>query len=237
MNINVDSLPAGQLPEYLEEAKTLCEIIRGMSYSEAKALWKCNERLARLNFERFACMDLETAQTPAILSYEGLQYQHMAPEVFSRDALCYIQEHLRILSGFYGVLRPFDRVTPYRLEMQAELSVEGKRNLYEFWGDRCYRGVLDPDRTIVNLASKEYSRIVETYRKPEDRFLTIVFGELVEGKVRQKGTWAKMARGEMVRYMAEGQILDLEELKEFRVLGYAFSSEYSKEAEWVFVRL
>ena len=236
MNVNTDSLPGEQLPEYLEDAKTLCEILRSMSYEEAKALWKCNDKLARLNFERHAHMDLEAAQTPAVLSYEGLQYQYMAPEVFSRDALCYIREHLRILSGLYGVLRPFDRVTPYRLEMQAGLSAEGKKDLYEFWGDKCYRAVRDIDGVIVNLASKEYSRIVEAYLKPEGRFLTIVFGELSNGTIRQKGTLAKMARGEMVRYMAESRIEDPEEIKKFCALEYAFSAEHSVEREWVFLR-
>ena len=123
----------------------------------------------------------------------------MMPVVFTSSAMDYVREHLRILSGFYGVLSPFDGVTPYRLEMQAALSVGGSGNLYEFWGDRLYRAVLDEDRTILNLASKEYSKAVEKYLQPEDRLITIVFGELADGRVKQKGTLAKMARGEMVR--------------------------------------
>ncbi len=236
MNVNTDALEAEGLPEYLKEAGILCRAIQSLSFEEAKALWRCNDKLARLNFERFRHMDLEGALTPAVLSYEGLQYQHMAPAVFTEDALQYVQKHLRILSGFYGVLKPLDRVTPYRLEMQAGLSAEGKRDLYEFWGDKCYRAVRDSDGIIVNLASKEYSRIVEACLKPEDRFLTLVFGELSGGKVRQKGTLAKMARGEMVRFLAEKQVEELEEIKEFCALGYGFSPEHSGEREWVFLR-
>ncbi len=236
MNVRPDDLPAKALPQSLDKTRILCQAIQALSLSEAKALWKCNDKLAKLNYERFRHMELESAQTPALLSYEGLQYQHMAPTVFTREALSYAQEHLRILSGFYGVLRPLDRVTPYRLEMQASLSVKGFQDLYAFWGDTCYQTLLDEDRTILNLASKEYSRVVEPYLRPEDRFVTVVFGERIKGKIRQKGTLAKMARGEMVRYMAERQIRELAKLKEFRELGFVFSEEDSLETEWVFLR-
>ena len=125
MNINRDSYDVMGMPCFLADTKILMQEIKKLSLAEAKALWKCNDKLAELNFGRFAEMDLEKCLTPAILSYEGLQYQHMAPGVFTDRALSYVQEHLRILSGFYGVLKPFDGVVPYRLEMQAGLSVEG----------------------------------------------------------------------------------------------------------------
>lgn len=181
-------------------------------------------------------MDLERGLTPALLSYEGIQYQYMAPAVFEKGMLSYVQEHLRILSGFYGVLKPMDGVTPYRLEMQAKAAVEGTKDLYAFWGGRLYEEVLDEDRIVVNLASKEYSRCIEQYLQPGDNFLTCVFGELSGGRVVQKGTYAKMARGEMVRYMAEHQIQELEKLKGFDRLDYAFSEIYSTEREYVFLR-
>lgn len=236
MNVNTDDFPVDKLPVFIDDTRILCETIQKLSYAEAKALWKCNDKLAKLNYERFAGMDLERALTPALLSYEGLQYQHMMPVVFTSSAMDYVREHLRILSGFYGVLSPFDGVTPYRLEMQAALSVGGSGNLYEFWGDRLYRAVLDEDRTILNLASKEYSKAVEKYLQPEDRLITIVFGELADGRVKQKGTLAKMARGEMVRYLAEGGVTDLERLKDFAGMGYQFAEEYSTGTEWTFLR-
>lgn len=236
MNVNTDDFPVDKLPVFIDDTRILCETIQKLSYAEAKALWKCNDKLAKLNYERFAGMDLERALTPALLSYEGLQYQHMMPVVFTSSAMDYVREHLRILSGFYGVLSPFDGVTPYRLEMQAALSVGGSGNLYEFWGDRLYRAVLDEDRTILNLSSKEYSKAVEKYLQPEDRLITIVFGELADGRVKQKGTLAKMARGEMVRYLAEGGVTDLERLKDFAGMGYQFAEEYSTGTEWTFLR-
>ena len=151
MNIDTDTFAAGGLPEFVEDAKVLMGRIRALTLEEAKALWKCNDKLAELNYERFRNMDLEKALTPAVMAYEGLQYQHMAPRVFTEDALCYVKEHLRILSGFYGLLKPFDGVAPYRLEMQAKLQVNRSKDLYEFWGDRLYKKILDDDRTILNL--------------------------------------------------------------------------------------
>ena len=163
MNVDTDCLPVKGLPQFLPEAERLCEKIRGYTYEEQKTLWKCNDKIARLNAERFRDMNLKTGLTPAILSYEGLQYQHIAPQVFTVKELQYIQEHLCILSGFYGVLKPFDGVTPYRLEMGTKMEIEGCRDLYEFWGDKLYQSVTDEDGIIINLASKEYSQSISKY--------------------------------------------------------------------------
>lgn len=236
MNIDTDSLPVNGQPQFLEDTRILCDAIKSLTFGEVKALWNCNDKLAELNFKRFAEMELERNLTPAVLSYEGLQYQHMSPMVFTDEAVRYVEEHLRILSGFYGVLAPFDGVTPYRLEMQAKLSVAEKKDLYDFWGDRLYRAVLDEDHLIVNLASKEYSLAIEKYLAPEDRFVTCLFGELQNGKVKQKGTFAKMARGEMVRFMAEHNITDVDGIKEFDCLGYQYREDFSKETELVFLK-
>lgn len=210
--------------------------MKSLSLEEAKTLWGCNEKLAKQNFERFAKMELRRRLTPAILSYEGIQYQYMAPAVFENQMLAYVQEHLRILSGFYGVLKPLDGVTPYRLEMQAKAKVDGAGDLYDFWGDRLYREVLDDSHIIINLASKEYSKCVEKYLLPKDRFITCIFGELSNGKVVQKGTYAKMARGEMVRFMAENNISEPEEMKQFNRLGYRFVDHLSTDMEYVFIK-
>lgn len=236
MNVDTDTFIADEIPEFIEDAGILMRAIKAMTLAEAKALWKCNDKLAGLNYERFKDMDLERALTPALMAYEGLQYQHMAPKVFTNDALSYVAEHLHILSGFYGILRPFDKVTPYRLEMQAKLSVNGYRDLYDFWGDRLYKSLLKNDKIIINLASKEYSQCIEQYITRDDTFLTIEFGELTGGKVRQKGTLAKMARGEMVRFLAENQIEDLEQIKEFHELQFSYAEELSDKKKYVFIR-
>ena len=242
MNTDTDSFGIKGLPEFLEDTKTLMKKIQSLSLLEAKALWKCNDNLARLNYDRFQSMNLEEGLTPAVMAYEGLQYQHMAPSVMEAEELSYLADHLWILSGFYGLLKPFDGVAPYRLEMQAKLSVKGCRDLYEFWGDRLYKRLYaqrensgDEDRVIINLASKEYSRCIESNITDKDRLITVEFGQITEGKVKQKGTLAKMARGEMVRFLAERKAADPEEMKGFDRLGFVYSEELSGEGRYVFV--
>lgn len=236
MNVDDNALAIYGLPVFLEETNVLMEYMKSLSYDEAKKLWGCNEKLATQNYERFQNMDLKERLTPAILSYEGIQYQYMAPAVFEEEMLKYIQENLRILSGFYGVLKPMDGVTPYRLEMQAKTNVGDIKGLYQFWGSRLYDEVVDDSRVIINLASKEYSKCIEAYLTPEDRYITCVFGEYAGGKVVQKGTCAKMARGEMVRFMAENAISDPEDIKNFQRLGYEYREELSGKTEYVFVK-
>ncbi|MDE6964988.1 MAG: peroxide stress protein YaaA [Lachnospiraceae bacterium] len=236
MNVNTDSYEVTGMPEFIDDTRVLMEKIRTLSFQEARELWKCNDSLTELNYRRFREMDLERALTPAVLAYEGLQYQHMAPGVFTSGALSYIEEHLRILSGFYGVLSPFDGVVPYRLEMQAKLSVGGSRDLYDFWGDRLYKSLAGDDKVVINLASREYSRCIEKYVTPKDTFITVEFGELTGGKIRQKGTLAKMARGEMVRFLAENRIESPKEIRKFCGLGFSYFEEGSAEDKYVFVK-
>lgn len=232
---DTDSIEVTGVPGFINDAIILMHEMKSLSLSEGKALWKCNDKLAELNYKRYKDMDLMRRLTPAVIAYEGLQYQHMAPKVLTTRALSYLSDHLRILSGFYGVLKPFDGVTPYRLEMQAKLSVNDCKDLYDFWGDRLYHSLVDDDRIILNLASKEYSQCIEKYITPKDRFVTIEFGQLVEGKVKQKGTISKMARGDMVRFMAENNISDLNGLKDFQELGFTYCKELSSNSKYVFI--
>lgn len=236
MNVDADSLHWLDLPALWMQTEELLKVLQSMSYDELKKLWKCNDSIAALNIERLADMDLHTGLTPAILAYEGIQYQYMAPSVFTQREFEYVQEHLRILSGFYGVLKPFDGVTPYRLEMQAKLRVCEAKDLYGYWNSRIAEHVLAETDCIVNLASKEYSVCISKYLPADVRFITCIFGEKKDGKVIEKGTMCKMARGEMVRYMAENQIIDPEEIKMFSRLDYHFDPTCSDESTFVFVR-
>lgn len=236
MNVDDDSLEFVNLPVFLKESNYLKEWMQELSFEEAKALWGCNEKLAEKNYNNLMNMNLEIRLTPAILAYEGIQYQYMAPSVFENNMFSYVQNNLRILSGFYGVLKPMDGVVPYRLEMQAKTNIDGVKGLYNFWGSRLYEEVIDDTHIIVNLASKEYSKCIEKYLKPEDQYITCVFGEISNGKVVQKGTYAKMARGEMVRFMAENNISEIEGIKGFDRLGYKYSVEQSTDVQFVFVK-
>lgn len=236
MNIDTDTFEAKGLPVFLEKTEELMHWMQSLTLSQQQKLWVCNDKIAEVNHRRFREMELKKNLTPALISYEGIQYQYMAPMVFSEAQWAYVQAHLRILSGFYGVLKPLDGVTPYRLEMQAKAAVSGAKNLYEFWGARLYEEVRDESGVIVNLASKEYAKCIEAFLQPQDRFVTCIFGEEIGGKVMQKGTQAKMARGEMVRFLAERGASSPEQLKAFCGLGYAFDARRSTETEYVFVK-
>ena len=234
MRIDTDSLPIQGLPVFLPKTEELCRILQSMSDAELKKLWKCTDQIAALNIQRLQNMDLHNRLTPAVLAYDGIQYQHMAPGVFTDQAFDYVQEHLRILSGFYGILKPFDGVTPYRLEMQAKLRGGEAKDLYAYWGDSLANALFAETDCIVNLASKEYSVCISKYLPENVRFITCVFGEEKDGKVIEKGTMCKMARGEMVRYMAENQIEDPEQIKSFDRLNYRFDADRSNDNLFVF---
>lgn len=222
MVVDTDSFAVDGLPQFLEQTERLKTVLQSMSPQDLQALWKCNDSIAKLNIERLEQMDLRRNLTPAILSYEGIQYRYIAPSVMETAHLDYLREHLRILSGFYGLLRPFDGVTPYRLEMQAKQAVDDCRDLYQFWGDRLARQLASETNFVLNLASKEYSKAVEAYLPKTVRFVTCTFGELKDGKVIEKGTKCKMARGQMVRWLAENQIKSPDDLQAFDQLGYRF---------------
>lgn len=236
MNVADDLMSIDQRPCFEKERDIIYENLKTLSLAQLKELWACNDKIALLNYERIKQMEQTPAITPALLSYEGIQYQYMAPAVFSDEQWQYVQQHLRILSGFYGVLKPKDPIVPYRLEMQARLKIGAYKDLYEFWADKIYREIRDQDGIILNLASKEYSKAVEKYLTSEDTLITCVFGEWDGRKVKVKATQAKMARGEMVRWMAKHQITELSELKQFNCLDYQYLEELSDPQTYVFIK-
>jgi len=229
------------LPTFIKQAAELKDHLSKLSYSELKHLWQCNDKIAQTNYERLKKMSLNNGLTPAVLAYEGLQYQYMAPHVFDKNQWDYVRNHLIILSGFYGLLRATDGITPYRLEMQAKLQVNNTKNLYDYWKDSIYNALVTNCSVIVNLASKEYSKTIEKYLDGKVEMVTCTFGELtvVDGvkKVKTKATAAKMARGEMVRYMAENNVQDVWQLKSFDRLSYHYNEEYSSDINYVFVKI
>ena len=236
MHVDEGRLDATGKPVHLERAREILAWMRGLDLEGLKALWACSDKVAAEGAAHLEALDLDRAATPAVLAYDGIQYKYMAPSVFDEDQVAYVQEHLRILSGFYGVLRPLDAVGPYRLELDNKARVAQTHDLYEYWGtvlhDEVYRG----ETCVVNLASLEYSKAIRRHLKPGETFVTCVFGELEGQKVVQKGVYAKMARGEMVRYAADVDARAPEDLVGFDRLGYAFCPQRSKPEELVFVR-
>lgn len=236
MKVDSDTLEPVSLPQFLDQTSAILSWLRNQTRQELQTLWNCNESIARENYDRIAHMNLKRGLTPAVLAYEGIAYQYMAPAVFEKAQYAYVQKHLRILSAFYGVLRPMDGVAPYRLEMQAKASIAGHKDLYGLWGNRLYEAVRDESGLIINLASREYSKCIEKYLTKRDKFLTVTFCEKAGNKLVTKGTYAKMARGDMVRFLAEENIEEPADIQKYHRLGYLFRGDLSTETEYVFER-
>lgn len=223
-------------PVFIDKSKQLHKYLKKLSFEELKKILVCNDAIAQLNYERYQSMDLNQEGNPALLSYDGIQYKYMAPHIFEDSYYEYVNDRVRILSGFYGILKPFDKVVPYRLEMQAKIQTYFCMNLYDFWNGELYRELVKEDDEILNLASYEYSKIIERYLSKDIKYVTCIFGEMIDGKVKEKGVYVKMARGEMVRYMAENNIQKIEGIKDFDRLGFHFEETLSDEKRYVFIK-
>ena len=266
MRVARDAFAPQGIPPYPRETerlwRALCDIERTQGPEGLRTLWGVNEKLLAENVERLhdfvpvtdvdALDDAAVARrvSAAVFSYVGIQYRSMAPEVMDEEALAWLAGHLWILSGLYGCVRPFDAVTPYRLEMGAKLAVDGARDLYAFWGDKLARAIEGAGSgdnaaggddaeghgtagagagavTLVNLASVGYARAVLPHLSPSTHVVTCIFGEALRGgKPVQRATASKIARGSMVRWMAEYGVTDARELERFDV-GYRLAPELS----------
>ena len=233
------------LPALVERTDELLEAVRALSLEQAQQLWQCSDRLARANYRRMREADLRHDLTAAAIAYEGIQYQHLAPQVMDQASLDYLDRHLRILSGFYGVLAPRDGVVPYRLEMQAKLALPAQRghgatsNLYEYWGDTLAHHVAQQFDVVVNVASVEYAKAVTPYLAEMGvRVLTCLFGTVrpSDGRLVQRSTEAKAARGDFVRWCAEHAVEATCDLDGFDDRGYHLDPARSDADTLVFVR-
>ena len=230
-------------PDQLAESQRLVKRLRELSAKDLRALMSISDRLAELNHQRFK--EWKKPFTPgkakqAVLAFQGDVYQGLDAATLSAEDLEYAQDHLRILSGLYGALRPLDLILPYRLEMGTRLSNARGKNLYEFWGDRITDKLSEAlaaqgDDLLVNLASNEYFKAVRPKRL-RGRILTPVFKEAKGGGYRVIGVFAKKARGLMSRYIIQNRIGDPEALKEFTAEGYRFNPDVSTETVWAFTR-
>lgn len=236
-------VPTFSQPDFLDESMTLVTQLRSLSEADLAALMDISGKLARLNVQRYADFSLPFSQDnakQAVFAFNGDVYDGLDAGSLSLPALDYLQGHLRILSGLYGLLRPLDLMQPYRLEMGTRLvNVRGK-DLYAFWGDRLTRRLAqvlaqDDQPVLVNLASEEYFSAVQPAALGA-RVVTPVFQDEKAGKYKIISFYAKKARGMMVRYASDRQVCDVEQLKAFDVAGYAYAPEVSTQDRWVFRR-
>lgn len=234
--------PQISTPDYLEEAGALIKILQGFDASDIAQLMKISPKLATLNVERFARWQYDhiIEQSPAIFAFQGDVYQGLDVEHLDNNALYFAQQHLRILSGLYGLLRPFDMIQAYRLEMGTKLRTASAHNLYDFWGDKITQNIINQldaigSEQIVNLASVEYFKVVKPKKIPAN-VIKPIFKELKDGQYKVISFFAKKARGMMVRYALEQNITDAEQLKNFTGNGYCFTESLSDKWNWVFTR-
>ncbi len=245
-NMNFDAPPAGLAatkPDFLKEARELAAAARELSPARLGKLMDISPKLAELNHQRFQAFrgdGKSNTQKPAALAFNGDVYLGLNARTMTADDFGHAQEHVRILSGLYGLLRPLDAIEPYRLEMCSDLKNPRGKNLYDFWGDSLAKAInrtvaSQDDKTIVNLASNEYFSAAgaKTLNFP---VVTASFKEEKDGKLRSLQFFAKRARGLMARWAIDNRVTRAEDLKRFSVDGYKFRAKESSELDWLFTR-
>lgn len=236
---NIEPVAAGEhpltRPVFLGESARIARVLSPMSPWEMEGPFQLSPTLALRAAAMNQTLDLKAPGSPALLAFRGLQYQHLSPETLSPAALSFAGEHLFILSAFYGLLRPFDGILPHRLELVSKIRVEGE-SLYRFWGDKIHRELFRTGEPVLNLTSGEYTKAVAPHLRPGDGFITCDFLLHRKGRLQMLPTEAKMARGRMARFIAEGQIDRPEGVRDFAWNGYTFLPALSGESRYCFVK-
>lgn len=231
------------LPDFVDETAKLVSILKTKSPADIASLMSISDALATLNVTRYASWSpLFTAgnSKQAVLAFNGDVYEGLDAPGLSEKELDYLQEHLRILSGLHGVLRPLDWMQPYRLEMGTRLPNARGKDLYAFWGERItdvLNKLIEAQKfsALVNLASEEYFKVVQPKRL-QAPLITPVFEEGKNGGYKVISFYAKRARGLMVRYAAQHRLKQPQKLKDFDLEGYAYDESASTESVWRFRR-
>lgn len=225
------SAPVRDLPSFLERTELLKEEMRAMSTPQLMSVYGCSEKIAEENRLRFADMNLKKNCMPALERYTGLQYRHIGWDTFSQKEKDYLQDTLRVLDAFYGILKPYDGIVSYRMDMKTRAEADGTKDLYEFWRELPAREL--QNETVINLASNEFYTMVKPYLAPKD-VITCSFVRMKDGKLKTQSTLAKSARGEMVRWMAQNAVSRPEDLVHFAWEKLRFFEEASDRRHYVF---
>lgn len=245
-SLDFSALPqalAASQPRFLAQSAPLVALLRQYSPAELAALMSISDQLAVLNFNRFgdwAPPFTEDNAKQALLAFDGDVYDGLAAKTLDTAGLDFAQQHLRILSGLYGVLRPLDLIQPYRLEMGTRLANPQGKDLYAYWGERLCVAMNEelaalPRPVLVNLASEEYFKSLVA-RKLRATVIQPVFEDWKNGKYKIVSFYAKRARGLMARFAIDQRLTEPEGLKDFEAEGYAYAPEASDETTWVFRR-
>ena len=234
---------AATAPDFQDDAVRLSKTARNLSLKDLKGLMSISDDLARLNRDRFQAFAAEPSADvtkPAALAFNGDTYQGLEAKTLTEDDLVWAQDHLRILSGLYGLLRPLDAIQPYRLEMGSRLKTRRGISLYDYWGGTIAKALnvqaaAVQTGTLVNCASQEYFGAADN-KALNLRVITPVFMEVKDDKPRIVSFFAKRARGAMARYMVENRATEPDDIKSFASGGYAYDPDLSAGDKWVFLR-
>ena len=230
--------------EQQNKISQLVAILKQYTPKELEKTLGVSKTLATLNHQRYQAFNtkhytLENAK-PALFAYQGDVYRYLQAEQLSKSAIKFLQQHLLILSGLYGYLKPLDLIQPYRLEMQAPLTIKGVKSLHDFWKESITTAIntalaKQKNKTIINLASQEYFKAVDLSRLTAP-VITIHFKEVRQGKLRTIALNAKRARGMMVRFIADNKLDQPQQLQQFQEGNYKYNSALSNTHDWVFCR-
>ncbi|SHO63354.1 peroxide stress protein YaaA [Algoriphagus zhangzhouensis] len=227
-------------PDFTTDVKALVSVMKKKSAADIAKLMHISDNLANLNEERYKTFQKEfnfDNSKQALLAFKGDVYTKIDVDNYSDEDFAFAQDHLRILSGLYGLLKPLDLIQPYRLEMGIKLETKKGKNLYEYWDKKIAKAIdtVAAKKPIINLASQEYFKAVDlkTLKSP---VITIHFKEHRNDKYQVVGFFAKQARGMMTNYAIKNKITDPEQLKTFNEEGYEFSESLSSKRDWVFIR-
>ncbi len=226
----------------INHTSELHKILVTYSVNDLKDLMNVSDKIAELNYNRFKHWEepsKSNSSKQAIYAFKGDVYSGLDAESIKEDKLEFLQENLRIISGFYGLLRPFDKILPYRLEMSTKLGNARGKNLYEFWGDNITNllnnDIEDENSYVVNLASNEYFKSIKK-NKLKNKIITPIFKEFKNGTYKTIAIYAKKARGLMSRFIIDNKIQKPENLKSFNLERYSFDTNLSDDYNYVFTR-
>jgi cytoplasmic iron level regulating protein YaaA (DUF328/UPF0246 family) len=222
-------------PLFQSETRRLADVLRGYSPWELESLLDVNPQRAFDFYDFYQRFDSAAPGTPVLLAYYGAAFRNLNAQELNLDGFFFAQEHLRILSAFYGLLRPADGILPYRFGIKRDFKINGQ-DLYAFWGDRLYRELYKGGGPVVNLTSVDYARLVTPYLAPEDILITCRFLVQKPGGARGTVSTVRTARGQMARYLIKNRITQPEGLKAFDWEGYRFIESRSDDFNYIFIQ-
>lgn len=223
------------IPSFPQQTRHLAQHLKQYSAWQLEELMHINPKLAMEAFADFQDFCWDAPGTPALLAYHGLQYRNIGAKDFTVEDFAFANEHLRIISGFYGLLRPSDQIQPYRLEMGGKVRINGM-DLYRFWGDTLRRELFASGELVIDLASKEYGKAVWPNAQVPGTCIACSFLVMRSGKLKTLATLAKMARGQMVRQMVKKRWTQPQQLQQFTWEGFCFDEIRSQPHQYVYVQ-